>query len=58
MRLSGYGVELAIKNMEYKVLDDSKVQYDMVCAASFSVVVDWFELYYRLCARVGDVESI
>lgn len=26
MHLSGYGVELAIKNTEYKVIDDRKIQ--------------------------------
>ena len=28
VRLSGYGVELAVKNTEYKAVDDSKVQGD------------------------------
>ena len=28
MRLSGYGVELAVKKTEYKAVDDSKVQDD------------------------------
>lgn len=28
MRLSGYGVELAIKSTEYKAQDDTKVQED------------------------------
>ena len=26
VRLSGYGVELAVKNTEYKAVDDSKIQ--------------------------------
>ena len=26
MRLSGYGIELAIKNQEYKAKDDTKVE--------------------------------
>lgn len=28
MRLSGYGVELAVKKTEYKAMDDSKVKDD------------------------------
>lgn len=28
MRLSGYGVELAVKKTEYKAVDDSKVKDD------------------------------
>ena len=28
MRLSGYGVELAVKSTEYKAVDDSKVKDD------------------------------
>ena len=28
VRLSGYGVELAVKNTEYKAVDDSKIQGD------------------------------
>ena len=28
IRLSGYGVELAVKKTEYKAVDDSKVQDD------------------------------
>ena len=28
VRLSGYGIELAVKNTEYKAVDDSKIQSD------------------------------
>ncbi len=37
VHLSGYGVELAIKNQEYKAKDDTQVQ-GMITAESFSVV--------------------
>ena len=36
VQLAGYGVEMAIKNMEYSALDDSQVWYCCLCHAYLS----------------------
>lgn len=44
IHLQGFGVELAIKNMEYKVLDDSKIQADEDSTGSINDILgDSFE---------------
>ena len=35
LQLAGYGVEMAIKNMEYSALDDSQVR--LACATSCQI---------------------
>lgn len=40
MLLSGYGVELAIKNTEYKAVDDTQVKGIVLCQIAF-FVTEW-----------------
>lgn len=40
MLLSGYGVELAIKNTEYKAVDDTQVKGIVLCQTAFCVT-EW-----------------
>lgn len=39
LNLGGYGVELALKNMEYKAMDDSTVKKGKSCYALICIVL-------------------
>jgi len=45
--LQGYGIELAIKNMEYKVLDDKEVSLDLESLGSSEDEVDIEGFYFQ-----------
>lgn len=56
MLLSGYGVELAIKSTEYKAVDDTKVQgqlltYQTFCAGHCWVQDNKTQIFYFLDSK-------
>ena len=53
LQLQGWGIELAIKNMEYKVLDDSRVQSSTSSSTSASASST---LWHRL--HISDADTI
>lgn len=59
VNLGGYGVELALKNMEYKAMDDSAIKKGTVACVLARLIVQWVKemdvmhfIYHKiLCCR-------